>query len=88
MGASMDARVRDQLRRFVSEEILFEDPARSQVRDDTPLLTLIDSFGLMRLVTFLEEDLGIAVDDSDITPENFQTISDVERLIAAKAASE
>lgn len=84
----MDARVRDQLRRFVSEEILFEDPARSQVRDDTPLLTLIDSFGLMRLVTFLEEDLGIAVDDSDITPENFQTISDVERLIAAKAASE
>ena len=84
----MDARVRDQLRRFVSEEILFEDPARTQVRDDTPLLALIDSFGLMRLVTFLEEDLGLVVDDSDITPENFQTISDVERLITSKARSE
>jgi acyl carrier protein len=84
----MDARVRDQLRRFVSEEILFEDPARTQVRDDTPLLALIDSFGLMRLVTFLEEDLGLVVDDSDITPENFQTISDVERLITSKAGSE
>jgi acyl carrier protein len=88
MGASMDARVRDQLRRFVSEEILFEDPSRTQVRDDTPLLALIDSFGLMRLVTFLEEDLGLVVDDSDITPENFQTISDVERLITSKAGSE
>jgi acyl carrier protein len=42
---------------------------------------LIDS-GVFQLVAFLEERFGIAIPDSDITPDNFATIARIERLVA------
>jgi acyl carrier protein len=45
---------------------------------DQPLLGseggAVDSVGLHEVISFLESDIGIAVDDLDIVPENFQTM--------------
>ncbi len=51
---------------------------------DEPLQ--IDSLGLIRLVAFLENDLGIRIEDEELLAENFATTRTLQTLLAAKAA--
>jgi acyl carrier protein len=44
----------------------------------------IDSLGLIRLVAFLENDLGIRVDDEELVAENFATLRSLGELLATK----
>ena len=50
---------------------------------DQPLQ--IDSLGLIRLVAFMENDLGIRVDDEELLAENFATLRTLDALIASKS---
>ena len=50
---------------------------------DQPLQ--IDSLGLIRLVAFMESDLGIRVEDEELLAENFATLRALEALIASKS---
>ena len=49
---------------------------------DEPLQ--LDSLALIRLVAFLESDLGIRVEDEELIAENFATLRKVGELIATK----
>ena len=49
---------------------------------DEPLQ--IDSLGLIRLVAFLESDLGIRVEDEELVAENFATLRALGELLATK----
>ncbi len=49
---------------------------------DEPLQ--LDSLALIRLVAFLESDLGIRVEDEELVAENFTTLRKVGELIATK----
>ena|SRR2546423_14749951 len=49
---------------------------------DEPLQ--IDSLGLIRLVAFLESDLGIRVKDEKLIAENFATLRKLGELLATK----
>jgi acyl carrier protein len=71
--------VRATLRHFVLENFYVADPNR--LSDEASLIDsgIIDSTGLLELVGFLEHDLGIAVADEEIVPENFDTLA---RLVA------
>ena len=44
----------------------------------------IDSLGLVRLIAFLENDLGIRVEDEELTAENFATLRQLGELLATK----
>jgi acyl carrier protein len=45
---------------------------------------LIDSTGVLELVDFLEEQFGIAVEDSELVPENLDSISNLSRYLVSK----
>ena len=49
---------------------------------DEPLQ--IDSLGLIRLVAFLENDLGYRVEDEELVAENFATLRKLGELLATK----
>jgi acyl carrier protein len=49
---------------------------------DEPLQ--IDSLGLIRLVAFLESELGYRVEDEELIAENFATLRKLEELLATK----
>lgn len=79
-------RIRARIREYISTELLFEgDSAGSQLTDDAELLSVLDSFGLMQLVTFIEQDLHVPIDNADITAANFRTIGDIGRLVGERA---
>jgi acyl carrier protein len=42
---------------------------------------IIDSIGLMQLMTFLEEKAKVRIPDHQVTPENFESIVSMERLV-------
>lgn len=52
---------------------------------DEPLQ--IDSLGLIRLVAFLESDLGIRVEDDELLAENFATLRALGNLLSTKQAT-
>jgi acyl carrier protein len=76
--------IKDRVRYFISSELSFDsDP--SQLGDDEPLLgTVVDSLGLTQLLSFIEEEFGVTIEDSEITPDNFRSLSLIERLISNK----
>ena len=56
------------------------DPTVEIVGDTDLLLTdLVDSLGVVEIVAWLEERLGIEIDPVDVVLENFQT---VDRMLA------
>jgi acyl carrier protein len=42
---------------------------------------IIDSLGVLQIVTFIQEEFSVAVADEDLTPENFQNIECMARFV-------
>jgi acyl carrier protein len=74
------------IREFVLER-LAPATGRTQLADDEDLIDsgVLDSLGIFQLVAFLEERFGVAIADTEITPENFATLERIERLVASRA---
>jgi acyl carrier protein len=58
----------------------------NDVDEDYPLLAkqVIDSLGMLKLVSLIEEEFDVEIDDDDIVPDNWKTISDIAALVEAK----
>jgi acyl carrier protein len=54
--------------------------------DDLFKTGALDSFALVDFVTVLEEQCGVKVPDSDVTPANFQTLEAIESYVATHRA--
>src|SRR5919198_6335573 len=48
----------------------------------------LDSLGLIRLVAFLENELGYRIEDEELIAENFTTLRNLGELLATKTPSE
>ncbi|MEZ2218292.1 acyl carrier protein [Rhizobium sp. RCC_161_2] len=80
--------LKEQIRAFVVESFLFGDTTRT-IADDASLIDndIIDSTGILELVTFVEDSFGITVGDAEILPANFDSISKVAAFIASKRSA-
>ncbi len=74
--------MKDRIRTFILEELGWYGPP-GELTDDYPLIEreVIDSMGLFKLVTFLEES-GIEVADDDLVPDNFASLGAITALAA------
>jgi acyl carrier protein len=77
-------RIRRQLRQFVVENLLFGQ--ENGLKDEDSFLEsgIIDSTGVLELVAFLEKDFGIKVADSELVPENLDSIDRLAAFIARR----
>jgi len=75
---------RDVREFIVSELTVGRDVGTLEPDDDLLAKGIVDSHGVMELVGFLEERYGISVDDVDLTPENFQSLAQIEDFVARK----
>ncbi len=72
----------DSIMAFLNEAAL-QSRTRVPDRDASLFLSgVLDSFSLVDFVTVIESECGIKVEDADLRPENFDTISRVEAFIA------
>lgn len=86
MTTAKETSVKEQVRQFILEE-LASAKGISQFSDDESLMAngVIDSLGIFRVVTFLEENFGIRVGDEEITAENLQSVDTIEQLVMRKS---
>lgn len=76
--------VTSRMRQFIAEH--FPRARQGEIRDEDPLLEkgILDSLGVLSVVTFMEEEFGVLIEDDDLVPENFQSILSMVRFIAYK----
>lgn len=64
---------------FVSSRFMLDQSV--ELDEQTPLLsTVLDSVALIEVVTFLEDEFDIELDDTDITRDNFKDIDAIANL--------
>jgi len=74
------------VRAFIVER-LAPATGRTDLDDHDDLIDsgVVDSLGIFQLVAFLEETFRITIGDEEITPENFGSVTAIERLVASRS---
>lgn len=75
-----------EIRTFIVENFLFGDTSYD-LGDDVSLIEadLVDSTGILELVSHVEATYSIEVKDADIIPDNFDSIGRIASFIASRA---
>jgi acyl carrier protein len=78
--------LRDQIRNFILENFILENP--EDLVDDESMLEkgIIDSTGVLELVAFLESTYEIKVEDEELIPENLDSIKNIVAYLEKKLA--
>ena len=76
--------LRKQVRDFVTTNFYVADP--KSLEDRTSLLDygIIDSTGVLEVIMFIETTFGVAVEDSEMLPENLDSIERIAAFVARK----
>jgi len=73
--------IKEKLRGYILNEIV-RNPGYA-LEDDEPLISggLIDSFSLVHIAVFIENEFGVKIPDTDMTVENMDTIEAMARRV-------
>jgi acyl carrier protein len=73
-----------QIRDFVTSNFYVADP--KSLEDRTSLLDqgIIDSTGVLEVIMFIESTFGVTVEDSEMLPENLDSIERIAAFVARK----
>jgi acyl carrier protein len=76
-----------QIRNFILDK--FPLARKQQIKDSDPLLEsgVLDSLGVLDLVTFVEQEFSVHVADEELVPENFQTIDRIAAFVESKSST-
>ena len=80
--------VRSEMRTYIEENFLYLHPG-IEVKDGDDFLTLgiVDSLGFVELVEEVQSRYGVAVEDVEITEENFGSIDAISDYVERKQAA-
>jgi acyl carrier protein len=75
---------REQVRDFLLSNFYIADANSLEV--DASLLDqgIIDSTGVLEVIGFIEETFGITVEDSELLPENLDSVEGIARFVLLK----
>jgi len=67
---------------------LARDHSQPDLKRDESLIDrgIIDSLGLFKLIAFIEEEFGVAVEPQEVRTDNFETLAMVSELVGKKIA--
>jgi acyl carrier protein len=83
----MSEDVKTEITKFIREEVLW-DEGSAELSPDTSLLNgVLDSFGLRSLLSFLDEQFGVSVSNSELVPENFNSIETIAAFVETKRSA-
>ena len=78
--------IRSRVVQFVTTNFYVADGA--SVDDEASLLDqgIVDSTGVLEVITFLEEEFGIKIEDAEMIPDNLDTIGNITAFVTRKRA--
>lgn len=80
--------VANQLLEFITANFLFGSADKPIFPDDSFMNSgIIDSTGVLELVSFIEETYGIKVGDHEILPENLDSLNRLTAFVRRKTSA-
>jgi acyl carrier protein len=80
----MTSEIISTLEGFITKEIL-KQPDRKIAADEALISGgLIDSFSLVDLALFVEENIGVRIDDTELNADTFDTLTQLAELIKSR----
>jgi len=79
--------MREQVRTYIVDNFLFGDD--NGLEDSTSFLEsgMIDSTGILEVISYLEEQFAIKVHDDELIPENLDSIGNIVGFLGTKMAA-
>ncbi len=78
----------EQIRNFIINNALLESGDELDNDDSFLEKGIIDSTGILELVSFVEENFGIEVKDEELVPENFDSVTKLSEYIYRKTGKQ
>jgi acyl carrier protein len=73
------------IKEYIREELMNGSNGELDESENLLAAGVIDSLGILRLVSFVEEKFGIEVPDEDVTIDNFQSVKAMSDYIASQS---
>ena len=77
-------KVEQEIKRYIIDNILFEDVDRLDENIPFHESGILDSMGFLELITFVETKFAIKIPDSELNPENFDTLRKMSSFFEEK----
>ena len=90
MNTATDTKgVESQIREFIAKNLLYSTEGFTYA-DDASLLRegVIDSLGVVELVAFVQTCFGVKVDQQDVIPDNFDSVTRLAAYVRSKQSSD
>jgi acyl carrier protein len=73
-----------EVQEFIVENFMFGDD--NGLNEDTSLLDegIVDSTGVLELVSFLEEQYDLSIEEDEFIPENLDSLKNIDQFIKHK----
>jgi acyl carrier protein len=80
----MDQTITASLEKYIASQVL-KQPNR-KIADEEALISsgLIDSFSLMDLALFVEDNFGVRIEDTELNAETFDNLAQLTTLIESR----
>jgi acyl carrier protein len=77
--------LKSEIRDFIVENFLYGQDD-NKLGDDVSFLSsgIIDSTGVLELVSFVEEEYGVSVEDEELIPDNLDSIQKLSEFVSRK----
>jgi acyl carrier protein len=78
----------ERIRSFIHTDVQYAGRP-TELTEDTSLLEsgALDSLGIVKLVSFLEQEFGITISDEELVPRHFESIRAISMFIESKRSS-
>lgn len=76
--------IKDQIRQFIITNFYVADAAA--LKDEQSLLDagIVDSTGVLEVISFIEREFSITVEDAEMVPENLDSITNITGFVQKK----
>ena len=72
------------VKEFIIENFLFGEEVQLELDTDFFDKGIIDSTGVIELVSYIEETFDISVDDEELIPENLSSLKNIDAFLQKK----
>jgi acyl carrier protein len=78
---------KSEIRSFIEKNYLFSSEGTLLDSDSLLQKGIVDSTGILELISFLEEKFGIAINDDELLPANLDSIENIVNFLEKKRLS-
>jgi len=80
--------IEDPLKKYIVNRFMHKEDS-GLLGDNEPLFVkgIIDSMGIIELVSFIEAQFNLKVQNDELVPENFKTVNSIKDFVERKKVS-